>query len=313
LLYSGLAWPGISTAFVTCCFVALGNTGATIYKSWLRLAGCVVGGALGYVAILEVVPYMESIVSLVMLTVVVSAAVGWVAAGSERIAYAGLQAAFAFYLCVFQGFEPGFNLTIARDRLVGIIIGTVVSGIVFRFIWPEHAADGLRVALCRVLGDISKLVRMPQPEEAHEIDGKAATSLHQALSKDLDSILVLSEQAAVENVMFRNPRGFSPAALERLTAHIQALGLMVTALLRRTKLEEWQQLDVSVQRAEAVLRAAIANYLTKVSGYLEKGERPRMDEIDAALAAWEAAVTRVTGNDRLRLIRRLLGQTRELV
>jgi hypothetical protein len=188
-----------------------------------------------------------------------------------------------------------------------------MSGLVFRFVWPEHAADALRVALRRVLGDISKLSLMPQPGAAQEIDGKAAVSLHQALSKDLDNILVLSEQTAVENVTFRNPRSFSPAALERLTAHIQALGLMVTALLRRTKLEEWQQLDASVQRTEAALRAAIANYLTKVAAYLENGERPRTDEIDAALTAWEAAVARVAGNDRPRLIRRLLGQTRELI
>ena len=127
LVYVGLDWPGINTAFVTCCFVALGNTGATIYKSWLRFFGCIAGGLLGYVAIFLFIPHMESITSLVFLIAAASALFGWISAGSERIAYAGLQAAFAFYLGIFQGFEPGTNLTTIRDRLAGILLGTVVS------------------------------------------------------------------------------------------------------------------------------------------------------------------------------------------
>jgi multidrug resistance protein MdtO len=38
----------------------------------------------------------------------------WVAAGSPRVAYAGFQMAFAFFLCVIQGPGPSFDMTIAR-------------------------------------------------------------------------------------------------------------------------------------------------------------------------------------------------------
>ncbi len=121
LLYTALDWPGIHTAFITCCFIALENTGATMRKGWLRLTGCLLGGLLGFLAIMYLVPQMESIVSLVLLTAAGSLLAGWVAAGSERIAYAGLQIGFAFYMCIFQGYSPGTDFDTIRDRIVGII------------------------------------------------------------------------------------------------------------------------------------------------------------------------------------------------
>lgn len=313
LIYNGLDWKGINTSFVTCCFVALGTTGATIYKSWLRFFGCLFGGTFGYLAIFLLVPQMESITSLVLLTVVVSALLAWIAAGSERIAYAGLQAAFAFYLSLFQGFEPGTNLTIIRDRLVGILLGTVVSALIFRYIWPEHAADDLRVMLGRILRNVSKLVLLPKPGVPMDTDGKNASSLHDSLAKDLDGALLLSEQAAVENIMFRNSKSFAPALLDRLTAHIQALVLIATALLRRTKLEEWQRLGEPAQAAESALRGVISAHLDRAACLVETGQEPRRDDFGGALTAWNRVTWGITGNDRPRLVNRLVNQVQTLV
>ena len=313
IVYSGTDWAGISTSFVTCCFVALGNTGATIYKSWLRLFGCIAGGLLGYIVIFFLIPRMESITSLILLTTAVTMLFGWVAAGSERIAYAGLQAAFAFYLCVFQGFEPGTNLTIVRDRVAGILLGTIVSALVFRFIWPEHASDDLRRTLGRVLRDVSKLARIPKPGVAVETDGKNVVALHNALSTDLDSVLLFSEQTAVENVIFRDTRSFSPELLEQLTAHIQALSLIATALLRRTKLEEWQRLAPEVQAAESAVRGVLAEHLENLALFIETGKEFKPRNWGSALEVWNRATGNVDGNDRPRLVNRLISQTQRLI
>jgi uncharacterized membrane protein YccC len=137
ILYTGLDWAGIHTAFITCCFISLESTRATLHKGALRLAGCLVGGLLGFLSILYLVPRMESIVSLVFLIGAVSALAAWVAAGSERIAYAGLQIALAFFMCVLQGFEPDADFDKIRDRLVGILLGIAVTTLVFRYLWPE--------------------------------------------------------------------------------------------------------------------------------------------------------------------------------
>ena len=142
VIYMALDWPGIRTAFITCCFIALESTEATLRKARLRLVGCAIGGLLGFLSIMYVVPRMESIVSLVLLTAAGSAIAGWVAAGSKRIAYAGLQIALAFFMCIFQGFAPDTDFNTIRNRLVGIVLGILVTSVVFHYVWPEHEADG---------------------------------------------------------------------------------------------------------------------------------------------------------------------------
>ncbi len=312
VLYSGLHWPGISTSFITCAFIALGNTGATIYKSWLRFFGCLAGGLAGYAAIFFLLPHMVSITSLVLLTVAGSALAGWIASGTERISYAGLQFAFAFYLSIFQGFEPDVNLTTIRDRLVGILLGTFVSAIMFRYVWPEHATDQLRGALGRVLRALSQLVCLPQAGVAMEESAGKAKALHQSLSRDLDSVMVLSEQAAIEDLMFDNPKSFSSCLVEHITSHVQSLGLITTALLRRTKLEEWQLLGADTRALESDLRMAVAGHLRLLAAAVETSQRPPPENLQGAFARWSAATAGTVENDRPRLVRRLVIQAQSL-
>ena len=139
IVYEAIDWTGIHTAFITCTFVALESTEATLYKGTLRIVGCVIGGALALFTIVFLMPHMETIASLVAVVACASAIAGWVATGSERISYAGLQIAFAFFYSVFQGFAPDTDLDNVRDRVVGILFGLIVTGLVFHYIWPERA------------------------------------------------------------------------------------------------------------------------------------------------------------------------------
>jgi multidrug resistance protein MdtO len=60
----------------------------------------------------------------------------WLAAGSPRISYVGFQVAFAFFLCVIQGSGPSYDMVVARDRVLGILFGNLVSYIVATRLWP---------------------------------------------------------------------------------------------------------------------------------------------------------------------------------
>ena len=139
IVYSAIDWSGIHTAFITCTFIALESTEATLYKGTLRIVGCVIGGALALFTIVFLMPHMETIASLVVVVAFASAIAGWVATGSERISYAGLQIAYAFFLSVFQGFAPDTDLDNVRNRVVGILFGLSVTAVVFAYIWPERA------------------------------------------------------------------------------------------------------------------------------------------------------------------------------
>src|ERR1043166_7982119 len=186
IVYAAIDWYGIHTAFITCTFIALESTEATLYKGTLRIVGCVIGGALALFTTVFLMPHMETIASLVVVVAFASAIAGWVATGSERISYAGLQIAFAFFYSVFQGFAPDTDLDNVRNRVVGILFGLIVTGIVFAYIWPEHTIDRLRDALRAALRQLAQLLEIPRPESSIEVAKAEAHSLIAATSGSFD-------------------------------------------------------------------------------------------------------------------------------
>lgn len=52
-----------------------------------------------------------------------------------------------------------------RDRATGIIIGTVVSAVIYTFVWPESEARTLPQKLAGALGMLSKVMRIPRQQE----------------------------------------------------------------------------------------------------------------------------------------------------
>ena len=151
LFYSFLNWPGIHTCFLTCYIVALGTTAESVEKLTLRILGCLVGAAVGYATMIFLIPDFDSIAALIVVVFVGTLAAGYVAAGSPRISYAGFQAAFAFYLCVIQGNAPAFDLTTARDRVIGILLGNVVAYLVFTKLWPVSVGRRIDPAIATLL------------------------------------------------------------------------------------------------------------------------------------------------------------------
>jgi len=177
IVYMAIDWSGIHTALITCTFIALETTGATLHKGILRIGGCVIGGALALFTIVSLMPHMVTIASLVVVVACASAIAGWVATGSEMISYAGLQIAFAFFYSVFQGYAPDTDLDNVRNRVVGILFGLIVTGVVFRYVWPERTIDRLRDALRQALRDLARLLEIPRPETSIETAKVEAQSL----------------------------------------------------------------------------------------------------------------------------------------
>jgi multidrug resistance protein MdtO len=150
-LYSLLNWPSIHTCLITCYIVALGTAAETVEKLSLRILGCILGAAAGIAAIVFLVPELTSIGSLMIVVFLVALASAWVAAGDERIAYAGFQIAFAFFLCVIQGAGPSFDMVTARDRVIGILLGNVVVYLMFTIFWPVSVAKRIDPAIAALL------------------------------------------------------------------------------------------------------------------------------------------------------------------
>jgi len=185
ILYSLLDWPAIHTCFITCYIVSLGTTAETVEKLALRILGCLAGAAAGIGAIVFVIPHVTSIGALMAVVFLGAFASAWIAAGSPRISYAGFQIAFAFFLCVIQGSGPSFDMTIARDRVIGILLGNVVIFAVFTNIWPVSVGkriDPAMAALLRRLGALLTEASGP----ARRSEGAEAQEMLGGIERDLD-------------------------------------------------------------------------------------------------------------------------------
>jgi multidrug resistance protein MdtO len=162
ITYTLLNYPGLRTSIVTCFFVALGSLGETVHKLTLRVSGAIIGGLLAGICIVWVLPHMTDIGQLCALIALVAAGAGWIATSSERLAYAGMQIAFAFFLGVLQGYAPATDLSVLRDRVAGILLGNVVIALVFSMLWPESARTRLRTSLVEALRALSDLLKAPE-------------------------------------------------------------------------------------------------------------------------------------------------------
>ena len=60
LFYTASDYYGIHTVFYTPLIIALASTGATIHKGFLRIVGCSIGGALGLICSIWIIPRFET-------------------------------------------------------------------------------------------------------------------------------------------------------------------------------------------------------------------------------------------------------------
>lgn len=168
VIYSALDWSGLRTSIITCFFVALASTGETIHKLGLRLLGAAIGGFIAGVSIVFLFPVMDDIGSFTVLFFLVTLGCSWIATAGPLIAYAGLQAAFAFFLGVLQDTGPTDDLTVLRDRLVGILLGNIAMSVVFATLWPISTQDSLERLASRVLRRLREVAARAMP--AHPSD-----------------------------------------------------------------------------------------------------------------------------------------------
>ncbi|HBV4842103.1 TPA: FUSC family protein [Klebsiella aerogenes] len=162
LFYNAVDWPGIRTCMTTAIILALPSLGSSVHKAHLRITGCLVGALLSILCIVFVLPYLESITGLLVVSLPVVALAGWLAAGSTRINYAGNQAVYAWALAMYGTWGMTLDLTTTRDRIVGILIGAGVVVAVFSTLWPERSELTLSSTLRRLLSLIREATLLHQ-------------------------------------------------------------------------------------------------------------------------------------------------------
>lgn len=198
ILYHAVDWPGISTAVITVMITGLVSTGAMKQKLTFRFLGAIVGGlVLGLGAEVFLFPFIDSITSLVLVIGPISFLCAWVA-GGPRFNYVGLQMAFAFYLTSLQGFGPPTELEPSRDRIVGILLATLVMWFVFDQIWPVRTITETRRVVASVLKDASRVVALIDTRLAPADFIRESDELRDRLGKQVSTVRMLNEATEYE-------------------------------------------------------------------------------------------------------------------
>jgi multidrug resistance protein MdtO len=158
IIYTAIDWQGLSTSVATCFITALTTIGSSRQKQILRLGGAFLGGfVFGMGAQIFVLPYLDTIAGFLVLFAVVTAISAWIGSSSTRLSYLGVQIALAFYLINLQEFAIQTSLSIARDRVFGVLLGLVSMWLLFDRLWVRNALDEMETVFAHNLEMFAEL------------------------------------------------------------------------------------------------------------------------------------------------------------
>jgi multidrug resistance protein MdtO len=159
ILYNALDWPGIGTTSVlTCIVTSLSTIGTSLQAQFLRLAGFVAGGlVLGISAQILILPGIDSVFGFALFFATGTAIAAWFATSSPRLSFFGVQMALSFYFVNLQDAQIQTDLTIARDKALGVLLGILAMGFIFDRFGAKSDAKQLQKLLVRNVRMLAQL------------------------------------------------------------------------------------------------------------------------------------------------------------
>jgi len=198
IIYNAIDWPGINTAVTTCLFTALSTIGSSRQKQVLRFTGAAVGGfVFGMGAQIFILPYVDTIFGFTLLFVFVTAVSAWFLTSSPRLSYFGFQVAFAFYLINLQGFAVVTSLAVARDRVVGVLLGLFTMWLVFDQLWGVPATEAMKKAFVLGFRLMAQVIREPLSDDP-QVAKARRFSLRETIAENFDSVRTAGDAVLLE-------------------------------------------------------------------------------------------------------------------
>jgi len=239
LAYNLIAWPGISTAVTTCLLTALTTVGSSRQKQILRFGGALTGGAIAIAAQIFVLPSLDSLAGFLVVFVAVTIFAAWIATSGPRLSYFGIQVAVAFDLINLQEFKFQTSLSIARDRVAGVILGLLAMWAIFDQLWGAPAAVEMKRIFIANIRLLAQFTRQPVSQDMRTAFEKSY-SLRESINSNFDQFRQHADGVMLE---FGAARGRDVAL--------------------RTRLLHWQY----ELRAFFIARIALLKYRLRLPGF----------------------------------------------
>jgi multidrug resistance protein MdtO len=202
VIYQSIDWPGLSTAIATCLITALTTIGSSRQKQFLRLGGVLLGGVIfGIGAQCFLLTELDSIAGFTILFVVVTAVCAWIGIASSRLSYLGVQAALAFYLINLQEFTIQSSLAVARDRMVGVLLGVMCMWLVFDHLWVRNALQEMQDSFARslrLLAEMIELAAVPARQDQFIAVANRAVQLRDQINDAFNTVKAQADAVVFE-------------------------------------------------------------------------------------------------------------------
>lgn len=269
VIYNAIDWPGISTSVTTCLLTALSTIGSSRQKQILRIAGAIVGGFVIAMGLqIFILPHIDSIGGFTIIFALVTAIAAWFMTGSSRVSYFGLQLALAYYLVHLQEFAFQSSLSIARDRVVGVLFGLIMMWFIFDQLWGAPAIVEMKKSFTTGVRLLAQLTREPASTDP-QTEMNRYYSLRETISTNFDSVRSLADGVLLE---FRDTRQQDLAWRSRIIQwqpQLRAVFLAETTLWKYRAQLQGFELPESMRAAERESADQAARMLEGIADRLE--------------------------------------------
>jgi multidrug resistance protein MdtO len=147
------------------------------------------------------------------------------------LSYSGLQVALAFYLINLQEFAIQTSLSVARDRVVGVLLGLFMMGLAFDQLWGAPAGVEMKRAFIAALQLLAQLAREPFSGDIREAI-KRCYALRETINAHFDKVRSLADGVLFEFGPSRQRDLALRDHIRRWQPQLRALFLMRIASLK---------------------------------------------------------------------------------
>jgi multidrug resistance protein MdtO len=278
-VYNALFWPDLGTAVTTCFVTALTSVGASHQKQVMRFAGALVGGfGIGMSAQIFVLPYLDSIAGFTVLFITVIAASAWIATSSSRLSYFGVQLAVAFAFITVAEFKFQPSLAVARDRVVGVLLGLSMMWLAFDRLWAAPSAVEMKRSFIASLRLLAESAREPRSDDRQIAIGRIS-SLRETLNKQLGKVRSLADGVLFEFGPTRQQDLALRSRIRRWQPRLRTFSVMRNTLIKYRLQLPGFELPVAVREAQQEFDKQVGWVLDSMADRLEDKASDAKEEL----------------------------------
>lgn len=144
-----------------------------------------------------ILPYVNTIFGFTLLFVFVTVVSAWFMTSSPRLSYFGVQVALAFYLINLQEFAVVTSLSVARDRVVGVLLGLFTMWLVFDQLWGMPAITQMKRLFVLDFRLMAEVMREPLSNDP-QVAKARRFSLRETVMENFDSVRTAGDAVLLE-------------------------------------------------------------------------------------------------------------------